>query len=90
MKLKQKKYIVYFLLLISAGIFYSCSSSGAGDIKTEDPDEAFRIAKGMFDKGDYTAAIEAFSFIKIKFPGTKNADQIQFYLAESYYNRKEY
>lgn len=71
-------------------IYYGCSSSGSSQITTEDPNEAFKIAKAMYDKGDYVSAIEAFSFIKIKFPGTQIADQIQFYLSQSYYERKEY
>jgi outer membrane protein assembly factor BamD len=71
-------------------LFYSCSSSGSSQITTEDPNEAFNIAKRMYDKGDFVSAIEAFSFIKIKFPGTQIADQIQFYLAQSYFERKEY
>jgi outer membrane protein assembly factor BamD len=88
--LNIKKIFLYSLLVIISASFYSCSSSGSGEITTEDPDEAFNIAKRIFDRGDYVAAIEAFSFIKIKFPGSKNVDKIQFYLAESYFNRKEF
>jgi outer membrane protein assembly factor BamD len=76
------------LVLLTASIC-SCSSSGS-DITTDDPEKAFKIAKRKFDDKDYLDAIEDFSFIKIKFPGTKIADQVQFYLGESYYYRKEY
>jgi outer membrane protein assembly factor BamD len=68
----------------------ACSSSQGSDIKTDDPDEAFKLAKRKFDRGDFVEAIEDLSFIKIKFPGSGNADQVQFYLAESYFGRKEY
>lgn len=67
-----------------------CSSSGGSDIKTDDPLRAFDIAKRKYDRGDYTDAIEDFSFIKIKFPATEISDKIEYYLAESYYQRKEY
>ena len=87
----KKKIFLFFILTALITIFASaCSSSQGSDIKTDDPEEAFRLAKGKFDRGDYVEAIEDFSFIKIKFPGSANADQIQFYLAESYYGRKEY
>jgi outer membrane protein assembly factor BamD len=67
-----------------------CSSSGGNEIKTDDPEKAYEAAKRKFDHGDYLSAIEDFSFIKIKFPGTAASDKIQYYLAESYYMRGEY
>jgi len=88
--LKLKKIFIITILLSGLTMYYGCSSSGSSQITTEDPNEAFNIAKAMYDKGDYVSAIEAFSFIKIKFPGTQIADQIQFYLAQSYFERKEY
>lgn len=69
---------------------YNCSSSKGSDIQTDDPEQAFKIAKSKYDKGDYLDAIDDFSFMKIRFPGTSNADRVQFYLADSYYNRDEY
>lgn len=87
----KSRNIALFILFIFCGLyFYSCSSSGSSQIETDDPDEAFKIAKRIFDRGDYVEAVEAFSFIKIKFPGTTNADKIQFYLAESYFMKTEY
>jgi outer membrane protein assembly factor BamD len=69
---------------------YSCSSSEGSDIKTDDPEKAFRIAKSKFDDKDYLDAINDFSFIKIKFPGSSVSDRAQFYLAESYFHRDEF
>lgn len=66
-----------------------CSSSGS-DITTDDPEKAFKQAKRNYDRADYTDAIEDFSFLKIKFPGTSISDKVQYYLAESYYGQKEY
>lgn len=90
MKLKKTSIFNLFLFLALSAFIYSCSSSGSGDIETEDPEQAFKIAKRMYDKGDYLDAIDAFSFIKIKFPGTTVADKVQFYLGDSYYHKQEY
>jgi len=90
--LVKLKYFV-FLLLVAVTlplVLQSCSSSSKTDIKTDDPEQAFKTAKRNFDKRDYLQAIEDFSFIKIKFSGTKIMDRSQFYLAMCYYNRKEY
>ena len=71
-------------------IIQSCSSSGGSDIKTNDPDRAFIIAKRNYDNKDYLDAIDDFSLIKIKFSGTKIIDKAQYYLAMCYYKREEY
>lgn len=83
----RNKVVRYFflLVLVSAG----CSSSGS-DITTDDPEKAYKQAKRNYDRAEYTDAIEDFSFLKIKFPGTSISDRVQYYLAESYYGQKEY
>jgi len=87
----KKTFIFSSLIYIILSVFiYSCSSSEGSDIKTDDPEQAFRIAKRKFDNKDYLEAIDDFSFIKIKFPGTSVSDKAQFYLADSYYHREEY
>jgi outer membrane protein assembly factor BamD len=88
--LKKLLYInLLFLILVSA-VFTGCTSSPGKDITTDDPEEALKIAKSKYDNQDYLDAIDDFSFIKIKFPGTRFSDQIEFYLADSYYHKKEY
>jgi len=77
------------LFLASIVLINGCSSSGS-NISTDDPEKAFSIAKRNFDNGDYTSAIEDFSFLKLKFPGTTISDKVQYYLAESYYNQNEF
>lgn len=90
MKLK-KTFIFSSLIYIILSVFiYSCSSSEGSDIKTDDPERAFRLAKRKYDNKDYLEAIDDFSLIKIKFPGTSVSDRAQFYLADSYYHREEY
>jgi outer membrane protein assembly factor BamD len=67
----------------------SCSSSGS-EINTDDPEAAYKIAKAKYDNKDYLDAIDDFSFIKIKFPGTTVSDKTQYYLGACYYHRDEY
>ncbi|MCB0722366.1 MAG: outer membrane protein assembly factor BamD [Ignavibacteriae bacterium] len=79
-----------FVLLMFSLTLYSCSSADKTDINTDDPERAFYIAKGNYDKKDYQQAIQDFSYIKIKFSGSKIVDKAQYYLAMSYYKRGEY
>lgn len=90
-KLLNKYRHLHILLLSIAAItlFESCSSSDSG-INTDDPEKAFAIGKRNFDKGEYLDAIDNFSFIKVKFPGSAVSDKAEFYLAESYFFQKEY
>jgi outer membrane protein assembly factor BamD len=83
------KHISLYAFLISLILLSACSSSGS-KIDTDDPEQAFKIAKRKFDQKDYSDAIEDFSLLKIRFPGTDISDKIQFYTAESYFYQKEY
>jgi outer membrane protein assembly factor BamD len=87
--LNLKKYLSAIIVFTAIAIISGCSSSGS-NISTDDPQKAFEQAKRKFDRGDYVDAIEDFSFIKIRFPGTEVSDKVQYYLALSYYNQKEY
>lgn len=78
------------LLLLAAIFIFGCSSSEKSSIKTDDPEEAFKMAKANYDIKDYSQAVEDFSFLKIKFSGTSIIDKAQFYLGMSYYKREEY
>jgi len=88
--LNSKKYFILSFFFLTIILINGCSSSGGSDIKTDDPNKAYDIAKRKFDRADYVSAIEDFSFIKIKFPGTEQSDKIEYYLAESYYLRGEH
>lgn len=89
-KLQAIKPLALFAAIIAVMILVSgCSSSGS-NISTSDPQKAFDQAKRKYDRGDYVDAIEDFSFIKIRFPGTEVSDKVQYYLAMSYFNQKEY
>ena len=88
MKKLQFSTLALLALLIMQS-FMGCGSSKT-DINTDDPQKAFDIAKRKYDKRDFVEAIEDFSFIKIRFPGTDVSDKVQFYLASSYFYQKEY
>jgi outer membrane protein assembly factor BamD len=90
MKLKKTSIINLLLLLIFSASLYGCSSSDGNDLKTEDPEKAFSIAKRKYDKKDYLDAIDDFSFLKVKFPGSSISDKTQFYLADSYFHKDEF
>lgn len=79
--------IIIFLFLVQ--LVTGCGSSKT-DINTDDPQKAFDIAKRKYDKKDYVDAIEDFSYIKIRFPGTEVSDKVQFYLASSYFGQREF
>lgn len=78
------------LILFLSFTLYSCSSSDKTDINTDDPESAFYIAKGNYDKKDYKQAIQDFSYIKVRFSGSQIVDKAQYYLAMSHYKREEY
>jgi tol-pal system protein YbgF len=51
---------------------------------------AYQSAKQAYDKGDFNAAREGFQkFIK-EFPKSKNVDNAQFWIGETYYREKWY
>jgi tol-pal system protein YbgF len=48
------------------------------------------LAKKLLDKGDVKAARKGFRNLIKKFPRSKNADNAQFWIGESYYREKWY
>lgn len=84
------KFLSTSLILVFC-FFYLCGCGSSGSsINTDDPEKAFAIAKRKFDRGDFADAVEDFSFIKIRFPGSMVSEKSQFYLSESYLRLKEY
>jgi outer membrane protein assembly factor BamD len=83
--------IAYILILFAVSfVFNSCISSDKSDINTDDPEEALRIAKSNYNKEKYLQAIDDFSYIKLRFTGTKIIDEAQYYFGMCYFKRKEY
>jgi tol-pal system protein YbgF len=53
-------------------------------------DDEYRSAKQAYDKGDFNAAREGFQNFLKEFPKSKNADNAQFWIGETYYREKWY
>jgi outer membrane protein assembly factor BamD len=87
--LSIKAYLTLTISLLSFLYIQGCGSSKS-DINTDDPQKAFEMAKRNYDRKEYVDAVEDFSYIKIRFPGTEISDKVQYYLAMSYYHQKEY
>ena len=89
-----KKYLTQtlriFLFIAVLFTLQSCISSDKTEIKTDDPEEALKVAKKNYNKGDYLQAIDDFSYIKLRFSGTKIIDESQYYFGMCYFQRKEY
>ncbi len=78
-------------VLLSGGVLFlsSCSSS-KNALENIDAEDRFALGKQEFDEGDYLDAIRDFQIVTIQFQGSALADDAQYYLAESYYERHEY
>lgn len=53
-------------------------------------DEIYRAAKQAYDQGDFEAARDGFKKIVKQYPKSKNADNAQFWIGETYYREKWY
>jgi outer membrane protein assembly factor BamD len=53
-------------------------------------EERYQRGMRLFEEGNYGRAIDEFRIVTMQFGGTEFADDAQFYLAESYFNRYEF
>ena len=53
-------------------------------------EEYFHYAKDMYDDESYFDAVNEFTIVILRFPGSSVADSAQFYLASCHYNLDEY
>jgi tol-pal system protein YbgF len=58
--------------------------------KTLSEDKIYRLAKQAFDQGNFEQAREGFLKLINKYPNSKNADNAQFWIGETYYREKWY
>ncbi|MFU8860128.1 MAG: outer membrane protein assembly factor BamD [Cyclonatronaceae bacterium] len=78
-----------FLLLLTAFVLASCSSKSL--IRPGDTIEiAYAKAMDQYERGRYGDAARAFETVLSIARGTEFASDAQFYLAESYFNNREY
>jgi len=87
--LKRNYFLILFLCIAGSILLESCGASKDA-ITTDDPETAFLQAKRIYDSREYVDAIDDFSAIKVKFPGSSVSDRIEFYLALSYYKQGEF
>lgn len=88
---KSVRHVLNSVVLILIGLLlHSCGSSDGSDIKTDNPESAYMIAKSRYDKKDYYDAIDDFNLIKLKFSGSNIIDKAIYYLGMSYYKQEEY
>jgi len=66
----------------------ACGTSEEATVPS--PEERFARAKELFDDEDYVEAIDEFSIITLQHQGSSVADDAQFYLGESRFQRHEY
>lgn len=75
------------LLLLT---FAVAGCAGSGRVTAESPEEAFQRGKELYDSGKHDRAIEHFQLV-FDFGRTNPwADDAQFYLAQSYFETKQY
>lgn len=72
-----------------AAAWAGCGSSAPVD-QLATPEQRFEAAKALYDKGDYQEAITALRTVTLQYSGTAVADDAQFLLGESHFNRGEY
>lgn len=76
-----------FLLLL---LLTAAGCAGSGRVAADSPEEAFRQGKELYDRGKYDRAIEYFQLV-FDFGRTNPvAADAQFYLAQSYFETKQY
>lgn len=81
--------LAVFLSLTLAFTFTACKNDNL--IRRGDTVEvAYTKAKAIFDSGDYVEAANAFESVTRVSRGTEFGQDAQYYLAESYYNSKQY
>ncbi len=70
----------------------SIATPGGAAIPAADKDgqQAYSKAFALLKEGRYQQSIEAFESFKVSFPGSKYADNAQYWLAEAYYVSREY
>jgi len=87
-----KRWIIFFALsLLILGLFlhFGCNKKTV-NTRTMTPEEQFEYAKFFFDKRDYFKAKERMMMVVLNNQGHLISEKAQYYLAESYFNLKEY
>ncbi len=79
--------ILSFILLI--GLLGSCSEYQKV-LKNEDVKAKYELAQKLYDEGDYKRSNRLFEQIAPKYVGKPQGERIMFFLADSYFQRKDF
>ena len=78
----------YFIFILISSIIMNCGSKSV--YIEEDLTPKFNKAINFFDKGKYSRARDEFNYIIMTDPGSKLANESQYYMGESLFQMKEY
>lgn len=84
---------IKFLLIIciaTLSLLMSGCSSSSEEVLQLTAEERYERGKKLFEAEDYLKAIEEFRIVTLQFSGTALADDAQFMMAQSRFNREEY
>lgn len=72
--------------------FVVCAGCASSSLRKAEltPEERYKQAFRLLEKGEYERAIEAFQVLIYSFPGSEIVDKAQYGLAESYFGLKDY
>jgi len=76
--------VFLLLILIVAG----CSN--IGNVRRENPEDQYEVARSLYDRGKYYHAGEAFRLMLFNFSGVSYIDSVQYYLGMCYFHDEDY
>ncbi len=81
----KTKNLLYVLIAV---LIVGCSSSK--DTSKFSPEEHFNYALKLYNEGDYEPALQEFQNFVLQYSGSAYNDDAQYYLAMTYFQRKQY
>lgn len=82
--------MVKYLIVIGTVLIFIAGCGGPKPEATWTAEEYFRYALAMYEDEDYFEAINEFTIVILRYPGSTVADSAQYYLASCHYNLEEY
>jgi outer membrane protein assembly factor BamD len=82
--------VLKYLVIILSTLFLIAGCSGRKPEVTWTAEEYFQYALEMYQDEDYFEAINEFTIVILRYPGSTVADSAQFYLASCHYSLEEF
>ncbi len=82
--------MIKYLIIFLSTVFLIVGCSGRKPEATWTGEEYFRYALDMYEDENYFEAINEFTIVILRYPGSTVADSAQFYLASCHFNLEEY